>query len=467
AVLAKSGGKEDSYGRKVDVKPPADDAFRPVRPRLDLARERIRSRPAEAEASELRADPIARQAVAKLMPILLDAQRTNLAGVRILDAHGIVTGGREDVGKSLAHLSEVKSALEGNYSSAIRRRTIRRPQPALASISRGTGVRVFVAYPITEGERLFGVILLSRTPASILEHLYGQKEKVALAAAMILLMVIVLAVLTSYSIARPLHGLVAQTKRFAGGDKKALEPLTAPVTEEVALLSQSFAEMARSLEHRSEYIRDFAAHVSHEFKTPLTAIQGAIELLEEHSHDMPAEQRATFLKNIALDARRLKRLVDRLLEMARADVLDPAAGKTALAPTIEGLRDRYRDVGLSISYSGDEHCTAKIVPEVLEMILSNLLDNSRQNGAQSVEIAVGRNGGMIAARIADDGQGISPANAKKIFTPFFTTQRDEGGTGLGLGIVRSLLKAYGGDIEHAGGNKGATFVLKIPAVTNP
>ena len=76
-------------------------------------------------------------------------------------------------------------------------------------------------------------------------------------------------------------------------------------------MSQSFSEMARSLEHRSEYIRNFAAHVSHEFKTPLTAIQGAIELLEEHSHDMPAEQRARFLHNISLDAERLKRLVDR------------------------------------------------------------------------------------------------------------------------------------------------------------
>ena len=162
-------------------------------------------------------------------------------------SQGIVTGGREDVGKSLAHVSEVREALQGRYASAIRERTIRRPQPALASISRGTGVRVFVAYPITAGDRLFGVIFLSRTPTSILEHLYSQKEKVALVAAIILLLVILLVVLTSYSIARPLHALIDQTKRFAGGDKKALEPLAAPVTEEVAMLSQSFSEMARQL----------------------------------------------------------------------------------------------------------------------------------------------------------------------------------------------------------------------------
>ena len=157
--------------------------------------------------------------------------------------------------------------------------------------------------------------------------------------------------------------MIDQTNRFAGGDKKALEPLPRPVTEEVALLSQSFSEMARSLEHRSEYIRNFAAHVSHEFKTPLTAIQGAIELLEEHSHDMPAEQRARFLHNISLDAERLKRLVDRLLEMARADVLDPAAGRTLLAPLIEGLKSRYQDSGLLISFADDRNIAVKIVSE--------------------------------------------------------------------------------------------------------
>ena len=271
-----------------------DEYFRPVKPQLTLSSYRIRSRPADAAATEQQADKIAQEAGARLMPVLFDAQRTNLAGVRLVDWHGIVIGGREDLGKSLAHISEVKQALEGRYSSAIRQRTIRRSQPPLASISRGTGVRVFVAYPILAGDRLYGAVFLSRTPSSILEHLYGQKEKVALAAATVLLLVIALVVFTSYAIARPLHGLIDQTKRFADGDKKALEPLKKPVTEEVALLSRSFSEMARNLEHRSEYIRNFAAHVSHEFKTPLAAIQGAIELLEEHGEGMSDEERGRF-----------------------------------------------------------------------------------------------------------------------------------------------------------------------------
>ena len=465
-LLMREGGVA-KYGVKVALAPNKDEYFRPLKPQLSLSSYRIRSRPADAAATELQADKFAQEAGARLTPVLLDAQRTTLAGVRLLDWRGIVTGGRDDVGKSLAHISEVQQALKGHYGSAIRQRMIRRSQPPLASISRGTGVRVFVAYPILAGDRLYGAVLLSRTPSSILEHLYDQKEKVVLAAAIVLLLVIALVVITSYAIARPLHGLIDQTKRFAGGDKKALEPLAKPVTEEVALLSQSFSEMARNLEHRSEYIRNFAAHVSHEFKTPLAAIQGAIELLDEHAEGMSAEKRGRFLRNIGQDTERLKQLVDRLLEMARADVMEPAAGECEVAPLVEQLRERYKDQGLSVFLAGETLAQAKVPREILETVLSNLCDNSHQNGANQVEVTIQQVEGALSIRIADNGAGISPANAEKIFTPFFTTHREEGGTGLGLGIVRALLKAYGGDIELAQIDKGAAFNVTVPAAANP
>lgn len=465
-LLMREGGVA-AYGAKVALPPNKDESFRPLKPQLSLSSYRIRSRPADAAATEQRADQLAQEAGARLTPVLLDAQRTTLAGVRLVDWRGIVTGGREDIGKSLAHISEVGQALQGHYASAIRRRAIRRSQPPLASISRGTGVRVFVAYPILAGDRLYGAVFLSRTPSSILEHLYGQKEKVALAAAIVLLLVIALVVFTSYAIARPLHGLIDQTNRFAGGDKRALEPLAKPVTEEVALLSQSFSEMARNLEHRSEYIRNFAAHVSHEFKTPLAAIQGAIELLDEHAEGMSGEKRGRFLRNIAQDTERLKQLVDRLLEMARADVMEPAAGECEVARLVAQLSERYKDQGLSLFLAGETLAQAKVPREILETVLSNLCDNSHQSGANQVEVAIQQVEGSLSIRIADNGAGISPANAENIFTPFFTTHREEGGTGLGLGIVRALLKAYGGDIELAQIDKGAAFKVTVPAAANP
>src|SRR5918995_303748 len=117
--------------------------------------------------------------------------------------------------------------------------------------------------------------------------------------------------------------------------------------------------MAHDLEHRSEYIRNFVAHVSHEFKTPLAAIQGAIELLEDHADTMSEAKRSRFLRNIGQDTERLKRLVDRLLEMARADVLEPAAGECKVTPLLEALRERYKDHGLSLSLAGETTVRAK------------------------------------------------------------------------------------------------------------
>jgi signal transduction histidine kinase len=459
--LAASNGREN-YGVRLDLPPTADDHFSPIKPSLDLRTSLIKPRPQEPKETELRADSVALEAGARLMPALLDAQRTTLSGVRILDPQGIIVAGRADLGLSLIHIEEVQLARAGVYASSIRERVIHRPTRAFASISRGTGIRVFVAFPIRDDRNLYGVVLLSRTPQSILEHLYEQKEKVLVLALIVLLLAIAVATLTSYTIARPLHALIEQTKQFAIGERKAMEPLKFPVTEEVALLSESFVDMARSLEYRTQYIRDFAIRVSHEFKTPLTGIQGAVELLQEHLDDMPPEKRSKFLTNIAQDAERLKRLTDRLLEMARADVLEPTDRSTEIAPVIAKLKDRYTGQGLTISFAPQANVAGAIAPEILETVFINLFDNSLQNGASHVEIRPANIDGVASLIVADNGNGISSANADKIFTPFFTTHREQGGTGLGLGIVRSLLKAYGGDIGLEPSPKGAVFRVTIP-----
>jgi signal transduction histidine kinase len=454
--------KRRDYGVKVIPAPAGDDYFTPVRAELDLRAVEIKPRPQEAQRTDLHADPIALEAGRRLSPLLLEAQRTTLSGVRILDPQGVVVGGRADSGLSLAHLEEFQRARSGRYASSIRERTIHRPARAFASISRGTGIRVFVAFPVLTENKLLGVVLLSRTPQSILEHLYNQKEKVFVLAAIVLVLAGALVMFTSYTVARPLHGLIQQTKQFVKGEKESIEPLKSPVTEEVALLSESFAEMARTLASRAEYIRNFAAHASHEFKTPLTGIRGAVELLQEHQDGMSPEKRTRFLRNMAQDTDKLQRLTDRLLEMARADVIEPTGETTELTAVLGDLVERHKQHNVEISWHPVQQIQAAIAPEILETVLTNLLDNSRQNGADRVDIALSRAGGYVRLIIADNGAGISPANAEHIFEAFFTTRRNEGGTGLGLGIVRSLLKAYNGEISLEPSTAGATFRVTVP-----
>ena len=115
------------------------------------------------------------------MPIILDTQKVTLAGFRILDPHGVVIAGRDEVGQSLAHIEEVADALQGQYRAALRIRMPDKPPPPIYSISRGVGVHVFSAMPVIVNNRVAGVIYTSRTPSNIFDHLYQERGKFMLA----------------------------------------------------------------------------------------------------------------------------------------------------------------------------------------------------------------------------------------------------------------------------------------------
>ena len=112
--------------------------------------------------------------------IMVNTQKYTLAGMRLLDQNGTVIAGRSEIGKSLRHIQEVRGALMGQYTPVIRERISDQPQPPLASISRGTGIRVFIAFPILHGNKVKGVVYLSRTPQNILKHMYQIRGKLIL-----------------------------------------------------------------------------------------------------------------------------------------------------------------------------------------------------------------------------------------------------------------------------------------------
>ena len=267
---------------------------------------------------------------------------------------------------------------------------------------------------------------------------------------------------------RPLQALVRQAQRATAGEKGAVMPLAHPVTQEVAELSQAVTTMAQHLEQRADYIRTFAAHVSHEFKTPLAAIRGAVELLRDHFDTMTAAERERFLGNLDQDAARLERLVRRLLELARADVMQASATDRAeVAAVLRRLAARYQDAGFKVAVVEPlPSVSVAMAEEVLESILSNLLDNARQHGgdAASVTGAVAGSGAdtVLRIEISDNGPGISAANAARVFEPFFTTARAQGGTGLGLAVVKALVTAHRGAIELLDSAAGTRLRIQVP-----
>ncbi|MDE1461233.1 sensor histidine kinase [Spartinivicinus poritis] len=454
---------KSNYGVKInnEAKPKIDNYYTPIYPQIDLAKNKsLPSRP-DGITPQTPADTVAVQAGKLLTVVLLDSQKTTLTGIRLLDYHGNVIAGRSELGLSFAHISEIKAAMEGHYTSVIRQRISDEPPPALASISRGTGIRVFVALPVIHRDQLWGVVYLSRTPKNILKHLYAEKDKVILAGATIIVLTFLLALFTSYAISQPIYRLIQKTARVSEGDQQSMEPLEHPVTKELELLSKSFSKMAKSLHQRSEYIREFAAHVSHELKTPLTSIQGAAELLIDHIDEMETNTKQQFLSNIQQDTDRLKRLVTRLLELARADSQTSDNETADLMVVLNKLSSRYQETELQIALPKHHSCRITITADNLETILINLFDNAKQHGATKIDTYLKTSGQLIELTITDNGSGISQANSDKIFTPFFTTRREQSGTGLGLSIIKSLMEACQGSIILADTEIGTSFVLQF------
>jgi signal transduction histidine kinase len=447
------------YGIQLGKPIPKEEYYKPIPAKLDLAKDEIQE-PVEA-SKWIKTQPgeLAVAAGEDVYPVLQEAQRTTLAHIKILDINGVVVLGGKEEHLSYALVPEVQSAMNGQNMSVLRRRDNNAPE-AIDSISRGRGLDVYVALPVVADEKVLGVVWVHRTPKNLLNALKSKKDDLLAAGGIAIFLVLISAFFASFTITRPVKRLIEQMDKFAQGDKQADFAVKEPITYEIAQLVSRFQSMAQTVRERAEYIKNFALHISHEFKTPLTSIKGTIELLKDHGQEMLEEEKEHFFDMIDKDTDRLRRLVNRLLELARAEVFEPGSEKTELKPVLNDLVERYRELNLIVKVNElPKDLSLPMNREVLERILTNLFDNSRQHGAEAVEVKVNQENEKLNIVIADDGEGISEADAEQIFRPFFTTNREKGGTGLGMGIIKSLLQAHGGDISLLPSAQGACFQL--------
>lgn len=448
-----------------------DDPWTPIEASLDMAKDRIYPPAPAAFQSDVPPDPLAQLVAERVEPVLLSAHKVTLTGIKIMDYQGVVVASTwTDRGMSLTSQEEVRRALKGEIVSVLRARVNEGPTPPIKSISRGTRVRVFVAMPVVEGDRVLGAVLLSRTPLDLIKALYQNRLYLLGGGAATLLVVCVVTALTTLLITRPVKALIRQAEQVTLSDKGAVAiPLRNPGTYEVDLLSKALAQMSATLESRANYIRTFASNVSHEFKTPLTSIRGAVELLKDHFADMSREDRERFLHILEQDADRLAKLVRRLLDLARAEVVQPGSERAQVTEAFDRVADRFRSEGLNVSVDPPiEIPPVAMAPEVLESILSNLVDNARQHGGSRVRVHLSAHRrrhaekNLVEITVQDDGPGVSASDSGRIFAAFFTTARESGGTGLGLSIVQALVVAHHGTITLEKSPSGARFSILLP-----
>lgn len=231
---------------------------------------------------------------------------------------------------------------------------------------------------------------------------------------------------------------------------------------------QNFNRMAEELQNTEILRSDFVANVSHEFKTPLTAIEGYAMLLQREN--IPKEKREEYLKKIIGNARNLSVLTGNILRLSKLEQ------RAILKKTTFSLDEQIREVIVCletewekkeiefsldlppVSYTGDK----ELLFEVWYNLLSNAIKFSRPNGTIGVTLEE-KDYPQVA--ISDNGIGMDEETQKRIFEKFYQGDKthSEAGNGLGLAIVKKIVSLSGGTIEVASEpNKGSTFTVRLP-----
>jgi two-component system, OmpR family, phosphate regulon sensor histidine kinase PhoR len=223
--------------------------------------------------------------------------------------------------------------------------------------------------------------------------------------------------------------------------------------------------------------RDFVANVSHELKTPLTSISGYAETLLTDTPDPETTRR--FLSTIATNARRMQRLVDNLLDLARLEAgswqpeREPIDIAEAARDTWDALRDGSRAVAVDFGVEVEDDAETVLADaDAIRQVLTNLLDNSLRYTPRGGRIVCRSRieGDGVSISIADNGSGIVPEHLPRIFERFYRSDpsrsREEGGTGLGLAIVKHLVEAHGGRVSaESSRGVGTTITCWFPNIT--
>jgi len=271
-----------------------------------------------------------------------------------------------------------------------------------------------------------------------------------------------------HRIARPLQQTETVTSRIASGDLGARVQLKGSEGHELVSLAESVNHMAAALARAQGAQRQFLMSVSHDLRTPLTSVRGFAEAIADGT--APDHRHAAVI--IVSEARRLGRLVEDLLELAKLDAgafslhPQPLDLSELVAESVTAFEHSAAKLGLSIVASpapaGEALCSAD--PDRLGQVVANLVENAMKYATREIRVRTGSSSGGATLTVEDDGPGIPPEDLGKVFTRLYQAPVGSGrqvGSGLGLAIVEDLVSAMGGRVwaESPAGPGGGTRVV--------
>lgn len=278
---------------------------------------------------------------------------------------------------------------------------------------------------------------------------------------------------------RSLDAMGVTARAIGGGDlSRRVEPANdrTEVGRLGAALNAMLGQLETAFEQRAESerkLRRFLADASHELRTPLTSIRGYAEMFTRGAHADPADA-ATSIRRIEEESARMTSLVDELLLLARLDEGRELERRPVDMSAVvwDAVADaRAADVGRPIEFRPQPPSMVLGDELRLRQAVANLLANARVHTPAGVPVRVTESieseRNVMRVEVADDGPGLAPAQAKRVFERFYRADasraRTSGGSGLGLSIVKSIVEAHDGSvgvISEAG--NGATFWFELP-----
>jgi two-component system sensor histidine kinase MtrB len=339
------------------------------------------------------------------------------------------------------------------------------------------GLIVGEAVP-ARSEKLFELYFLFPLTAEQQTIALVQRTVLLVGIALVLL-VVVIALLVTRQVVRPVRVAAKTAGQLAAGD--LTQRIKARGTDDIALLGQSFNEMADSLQRQIRRLEDlsrlqrrFTSDVSHELRTPLTTIRMASELLHGNREEFPPElARSSELLQAELD--RFEALLGDLLEISRYDAgaahleSEPGDIRTVVASAVEATRMLAERQGSEVVIEQPEHpVLVDMDSRRVERILRNLVGNALDHGdGKPVLITVAYDRDAVAIAVRDHGVGLRPCESSLVFNRFWrgdlSRSRLTGGTGLGLSIALEDARLHDGWLQAWGEpGRGAQFRLTLP-----
>lgn len=389
--------------------------------------------------------------------------------VTVTDAKGTVvfdSQGR-DVGKDHSQWNDVLRTLRGQYGARSTSETPDNPDSTV----------MHVAAPVRQGKQIIGVLTVSRPNQTLEPYIQRSRDRILRWSWALLGMSLAIGLLFTWWMASSLQRLRGYANAVAQGERAELPRMGRfSGNTEFSDLAQAVERMRRRLEDKA-YVENYVHTLTHELKSPLAAIRGAAELLQE---PMPEPDRARFASNIQRQSERLQQLIDRLLALADVEqmrglrTVEPVDLVPLTRELLHTLEPRLRLKNLHVVEAMDTGGATGLVVNgdrfLMAQALANLLDNAIDFSPQGgvLTVAIRRVHGAVEWSVQDEGPGVPDYAVDKIFDRFYSLPRAdtrEKSSGLGLCLVREVSDLHGGSVTLANVSqpRGCKASLSLPA----